>query len=370
MCCPHARAQARTKYGSLLLEGGYGGAFILGLTPQDAYMRALAGTGTPTVLLDNCVPNASVGYVGTDSWEGVELGVRHLAGLGHRKIAFLNGTRDSMVSEERRLAFLHATWLCGLSADERMMAYGYYEQNCAREYVPHFLAQGATAILCASDGIARWVLAELRRLGLRVPGDVSVMGYDDLPLAAGCEPPLTTIRQDRLALGKSAFSLLDSLMNGVAVSKVLLRPQLIVRESTGLRLYGNRPAKKQKRRSAAIPAVESAFFCASPPAGMRQRAARMAASGRARRAPLRFGPQQCARPPLPPQPIRCPFPPARTPRRTRGSPAAGRKAAPAPVRYAPAPRASVPARYPHRTRRSGQARPDMRPAPPAQRVYL
>lgn len=117
-------AQARTKYGSLLLEGGYGGAFILGLTPQDAYMRALAGTGTPTVLLDNCVPNASVGYVGTDSWEGVELGVRHLAGLGHRKIAFLNGTRDSMVSEERRLAFLHATWLCGLSADERMMAYG------------------------------------------------------------------------------------------------------------------------------------------------------------------------------------------------------------------------------------------------------
>lgn len=226
-------AQARTKYGSLLLEGGYGGAFILGLTPQDAYMRALAGTGTPTVLLDNCVPNASVGYVGTDSWEGVELGVRHLAGLGHRKIAFLNGTRDSMVSEERRLAFLHATWLCGLSADERMMAYGYYEQNCAREYVPHFLAQGATAILCASDGIARGVLAELRRLGLRVPGDVSVMGHDDLPLAAGCEPPLTTIRQDRLALGKSAFSLLDSLMNGVAVSKVLLRPQLIVRESTG-----------------------------------------------------------------------------------------------------------------------------------------
>ena len=74
---------------------------------------------------------------------------------------------------------------------------------------------------------------ELRRLGLRVPGDASVMGYDDLPLAAGCEPPLTTFRQDRLALGKCAFSLLDSLMNGVAVSKVLLRPQLIVRESTG-----------------------------------------------------------------------------------------------------------------------------------------
>ena len=97
-------AQARTKYGSLLLEGGYGGAFILGLTPQDAYMRALAGTGTPTVLLDNCVPNASVGYVGTDSWEGVELGVRHLAGLGHRKIAFLNGQVD--IVEDGCLLFI------------------------------------------------------------------------------------------------------------------------------------------------------------------------------------------------------------------------------------------------------------------------
>ncbi len=227
-------AQARTKYGSLLLEGGYGGAFILGLTPQDAYMRALAGTGTPTVLLDNCVPNASVGYVGTDSWEGVELGVRHLAGLGHRKIAFLNGTRDSMVSEERRLAFLHATWLCGLSADERMMAYGYYEQtvraNTCRIFL-HRARQPSCAPATASPGGCWPSCGVLGRL--RVPGDVSVMGYDDLPLAAGCEPPLTTIRQDRLALGKSAFSLLDSLMNGVAVSKVLLRPQLIVRESTG-----------------------------------------------------------------------------------------------------------------------------------------
>ena len=99
----------------------------------------------------------------------------------------------------------------------------------------HRARQPSCAPATASPGELprRPVLAELRRLGLRVPGDVSVMGYDDLPLAAGCEPPLTTIRQDRLALGKSAFSLLDSLMNGVAVSKVLLRPQLIVRESTG-----------------------------------------------------------------------------------------------------------------------------------------
>lgn len=225
-------AQARTKYGSLLLEGGYGGAFILGLTPQDAYMRALAGTGTPTVLLDNCVPNASVGYVGTDSWEGVELGVRHLAGLGHRKIAFLNGTRDSMVSEERRLAFLHATWLCGLSADERMMAYGYYEQNCAREYVPHFLAQGATAS-CAPATASRWVLAELRRLGLRVPGDVSVRATTTFRWPPAANRPLPPSGRTGWRWAKCVQPAGCSLMNGVAVSKVLLRPQLIVRESTG-----------------------------------------------------------------------------------------------------------------------------------------
>ena len=76
------------------------------------------------------------------------------------------------------------------------------------------------------------MLAELRRLGLRVPGDVSVMGYDDLPLAAGCEPPLTTIRQDRTELGKSGFFALSSLLNHVSISTFLLHAQLIERKST------------------------------------------------------------------------------------------------------------------------------------------
>ena len=96
-----------------------------------------------------------------------------------------------------------------------------------------FLKAGATAILCASDVIAAGVLRELSRLGVRVPEEVSVAGFDDLPIAAKVKPALTTVRQDRASLGKSAFLVLDGLLHGVRVSKMLLRPTLVVRASVG-----------------------------------------------------------------------------------------------------------------------------------------
>jgi LacI family transcriptional regulator len=95
------------------------------------------------------------------------------------------------------------------------------------------LNNGATAIVCSSDLIASGVIAELRRLGKRVPEDVSVIGFDDLPVAQHLTPALTTVRQDRVCLGKSAFMMLDELIHNVSISKLLLRPELIVRESTG-----------------------------------------------------------------------------------------------------------------------------------------
>ena len=112
------------------------------------------------------------------------------------------------------------------------MEYGYYVPDCAKYHVPTFLENGATAILCASDLIASGVIAELTKRGLNVPEDISVMGFDDLPLASALTPPLTTIRQDRTDLGKSAFLLLDGLIHNVSVSKMLLRAKFIKRAYT------------------------------------------------------------------------------------------------------------------------------------------
>lgn len=226
--------QTEENYDSYMLKHGFCGAFLIGFTLHEDWLKQLDKTTVPTVLLDNhIIGQPKVGYVGTDSFEGIHFAVSHLAKLGHQKIAFLNGTKNSMVSEERQQAFVQSMLSNGLTPDDNLIEYGYYVPDCAKYHVPNFLANGATAIMCASDLIATGVIAELNRRGLRVPEDISVIGFDDLPIASRLTPALTTIRQNRSDLGKSAASLLDNLLTDVAVSKVLLRAEFIERDSTG-----------------------------------------------------------------------------------------------------------------------------------------
>ena len=228
--------QTTEKYDSYMLKNGYSGAFLLGFTLHDDWVKQLNKTTFPTVLLDNYIErNVHVGYVGTDSFEGIDSAVSHLYDLGHKKIAFLNGAKNSMVSEQRRQAFVNSMIKQRLIPKEKLIQYGYYVPDCAKDYVPGFIENGATAIMCASDLIATGVIAEVLKHGLRVPEDISVIGFDDLPIASQLSPSLTTIRQDRTDLGKSAFLLLDGLVHGISTSKLLLRAKYITRESTGPR---------------------------------------------------------------------------------------------------------------------------------------
>jgi LacI family repressor for deo operon, udp, cdd, tsx, nupC, and nupG len=225
--------QTAEKFDTYMLKNGYSGAFLLGFTLHDDWVEQINKTTVPTVLLDNYIErNNHVGYVGTDSQEGIDLAVDHLKNLGHSKIAFLNGSKNSMVSEQRYQAFVQSMTNHGLIPDEDLIEYGYYVPDCAKYHVPSFLDKGATAIICASDLIASGVITEVIKRGLKVPEDVSVIGFDDLPIASQLTPPLTTLRQDRIDLGKSAFLLLDGLIHNVTISKLLLRAKFIEREST------------------------------------------------------------------------------------------------------------------------------------------
>lgn len=225
--------QTAEKFDTYMLKNGFSGAFLLGFALHDDWVQQLNKTTVPTVLFDNYISNNNhVGYVGTDSFEGIELAVNHLVSLNHKKIAFLNGSKNSMVSEQRQQAFIQSMAANGLTVDENLMEYGYYVPDCAKYHVPTFLKNGATAIMCASDLIASGVIAEINKKGLRVPEDISVIGFDDLPIAAQLNPPLTTVRQDRIDLGKSAFLLLDGLVHNVTISKMLLRAKFIERSST------------------------------------------------------------------------------------------------------------------------------------------
>lgn len=239
----NAHIQSHDKYDTYMLKHGFSGAFIMGMALQDDWMKQIEKTTIPTALLDNYVKlNPNVGYVGTDSYEGISLAVSRLVELGHTKIAFLNGSPNSMISNQRDEAFKDALEEHGLEYDENLVAHGYYVAASAYYHVPGMLAQGATAIMCGNDLIASGVIDECNKRSFKVPEDISVIGFDDIPLAGELTPELTTIRQERSELGRLAFFTLDSLMNKIPVSKTMLRPKFIERDSVSKA----RPRKSEK----------------------------------------------------------------------------------------------------------------------------
>lgn len=223
--------KTKYKYDNFMMENKYQGGFMLGLSFHDEFVQQLHHTSYPTVLLDNYIDNEKVAWIGTDSYEGIQKAVDYLVEQGHRRIAFLNGGMNSMVSRERLFSFRSATASHNLAIPDELIAKGDYSENCAEKVVPQFLENQATAILCANDRMAFGVMKELRKLGKAIPEEVSVVGFDDLPLALYTYPALTTIRQNRMELGKSAFFVLQELMNGAMINKLLLKPKLIIRDS-------------------------------------------------------------------------------------------------------------------------------------------
>ena len=153
--------QEEEKYDTFLLKNGYCGAFLMGLALHDSWIKQLENTTMPTVLFDNFISgNPNVCYLGTDSYEGITMAVNHLVNLGHKNIAFLNGSLYSLVSDQRQEAFESAMAAASLPVQKDLTAYGYYVSDSAKYHVPGFLAAGATAVVCGNDLIAKGVIDE------------------------------------------------------------------------------------------------------------------------------------------------------------------------------------------------------------------
>jgi len=225
--------QKEEAYDIYMLKNGYSGAFCVGFTLEDAWIKQLEHSSVPTVLFDNHIQkNSHVCYIGTDNYDGIDLAVDHLYNLGHRKIAFLNGPMNSFVSQQRMDAYNISMQKHNLEVTPGMTASGGYFLETGHLYVPGFLEEGVTGIICGNDVIAAGVIEECNRRGYSVPDDISVVGFDDLPIATTYSPAITTIRQERKEIGKCASDILDSLIRQIGIGRTLMHPRLIVREST------------------------------------------------------------------------------------------------------------------------------------------
>ena len=197
-------------------------------------MKEFPRSHTPAVLYDNLIRgNPTVSTLGIDNNEVIGQAVDALYGMGHRKIGYLSGALGSHIYQVRYKSFFTEVRRRRLPASSSLAGYSYYFSETLETHLPRLLAQGVTAILCSSDLLAHTVLIRCLEMGIRVPEQLSIVGFDDLPFCAHTAPPLTTIRQDRLQLGKSGYYALDSLLNGVPISSLLLHGQLILRGSTG-----------------------------------------------------------------------------------------------------------------------------------------
>jgi LacI family transcriptional regulator len=183
------------------------------------------------------LPDPDVPSVGATNWAGGMAATDHLLGLGHRRIGAVTGPADYLCSRARIDGYRSALERAGAQFDEALVRQGdfQHEGGFIRGGELLDLPEPPTAIFAGSDQQALGVYEAARQRGLRIPQDLSVVGFDDLPAARWVSPPLTTVGQPLADMGRVAAEMLGDLIDSVPLrsQRVELATELIVRESTG-----------------------------------------------------------------------------------------------------------------------------------------
>jgi LacI family transcriptional regulator len=201
--------------------------------PVHAELRRL---NVPMVLVDPAgVPTLDIPTIGATNWTGGLRATEHLISLGHRRIGFIAGSPSMLCSRARLDGYRAALEAAGLPLADELIQPGdfYHESGLEGARALLALEERPTAIFASSDQMAFGAYEAVRQAGLRVPDDVSVIGFDDIPDARHFLPPLSTVRQDFRALGERAVSKLLAVLGGAQPeSHSLIAPELVVRAST------------------------------------------------------------------------------------------------------------------------------------------
>lgn len=240
-----------TQAGSNITEGDYvdilleqrvagiifmGGNYTQERAPHEHYAR-LKDLRLPTVLLNAGSPTVNFPKVSCDDSVAVEFAVGHLYQLGHRRIGLLLGPEDHVPSQRKLTAAKSWAAERGLTIGDGDVAHSLFSLEAAQAGASRLLTAGVTGIVCASDVMALGAIRAARRLGRSIPGEASVVGFDDSALMTCTDPPLTTLRQPIEPMGRMMIELLVRQMTGspAPLDEFVFEPELVVRRSSGLR---------------------------------------------------------------------------------------------------------------------------------------
>lgn len=231
------RSEQEGLYQRVLHSGYLDGVIVASSHDDDPLVPHLLQDGVIFVQVSRS-DDPRVNYVEVDNVEGARMATEHLLRRGHRRVATITGPLSMMPGKDRLAGYRQALEARGLSVEADLTVEGDFTEEGARAAARELLALKPTAIFAASDTMAIGVLQAARDVGTRVPQDVALVGFDDLPMASLVEPTLTTVRQPIGRLGATAVDVLLGLLDargngGDSVNRVLLPTELIVRASCG-----------------------------------------------------------------------------------------------------------------------------------------
>jgi DNA-binding LacI/PurR family transcriptional regulator len=219
-----------------MMERKAEGIAIMTFGIEHPLLEELASRKIPLVLVDEAPERAGISVLRIDYHEGIRQSVQHLAALGHRAITFVSGPPRLHSSRLRQEAFRKAAQECGVSGEPQLIVEGDHTMEGGIAAADRLIAAGVlpTAIVCSNDMLAIGVLHRLSRRRLRVPDDLSLIGFDDIHMAQVMIPPLTSVSLSRTELARAAVAALCAHAGNCDPQREYrIGTQLLVRESTG-----------------------------------------------------------------------------------------------------------------------------------------
>jgi LacI family transcriptional regulator/LacI family repressor for deo operon, udp, cdd, tsx, nupC, and nupG len=201
----------------------------------DRYPRFFERSKVPIVIINEQNPGKNMHFVAVDDVHGTGLAVGHLIALGHHRIGYVSIPNRPQSNQHRFKGYQDALDATGIAVDPTLIFSSHTIEDHARTgeaSLEPLLAAGASAVFCYNDTTAIGLLAACHKYGVAVPGDLSIIGFDDIDIAAYTMPQLTTICQPRFELGRMAMNMMLALLNGQEPENQILPAELVVRQTT------------------------------------------------------------------------------------------------------------------------------------------
>jgi LacI family transcriptional regulator len=215
---------------------GFSGLILMSILDGQELVPVLKNIKCPIVMLNRYIRSFETDVVVVDNFQGGYLATKHLIELGHIHIAHLSGPSLSTASQERIAGFKQALKDYGIKHHERDIVQGDLTMESGRQFAQKWLSQSKrpTGVFVANDLMALGVMDVFLRQGIKIPDDVSIVGFDDLPYAQVKPVNLTTVRQPHYQMGATAMSFLIQRIRGEATfaQRMTFMPELVVRSST------------------------------------------------------------------------------------------------------------------------------------------